>query len=108
MGSRGRPRSRPWKGPQAPVYLRDLTERQFQVVELVARGLASKEIAQELGISPHTVKNHITLISEKLGLDPNRDLRVQMAKLFWMDLVLAERIRAWVEVVERGVPWERG
>jgi len=45
-----------------------LTDREMQVLRLVARGLANREIAKELFISENTVKNHIRNILEKLHL----------------------------------------
>ncbi len=44
-----------------------LTEREAQVLELLAQGLANKQIAVELGISEHTVKFHISSIYTKLN-----------------------------------------
>jgi two-component system NarL family response regulator len=45
-----------------------LTQRERQVLELVARGDANKEIARHLTISENTVKNHLRNILEKLLL----------------------------------------
>jgi DNA-binding NarL/FixJ family response regulator len=44
-----------------------LTERENQVLQLLAYGLANKQIALRLGISEHTVKFHISSIYNKLG-----------------------------------------
>lgn len=44
-----------------------LTVRQQEIVRLAACGASNKEIAQALGITPHTVKNHMAHIFEKLG-----------------------------------------
>lgn len=44
-----------------------LTERENQVLQLLARGLANKQIAVSLGISEHTVKFHVSSIYTKLG-----------------------------------------
>jgi DNA-binding NarL/FixJ family response regulator len=45
----------------------DLTGRETEVLSLLARGLANKQIAAELGISEHTVKFHVSSIYGKLG-----------------------------------------
>ncbi|MEW6085467.1 MAG: response regulator transcription factor [Chloroflexota bacterium] len=45
-----------------------LTERELEVLGLLARGLANKQIAVELGISEHTVKFHVSSIYNKLAV----------------------------------------
>ena len=45
-----------------------LTDRENQVLQLLARGLANKQIAAVLGISEHTVKFHVSSIYTKLGV----------------------------------------
>jgi two-component system NarL family response regulator len=45
-----------------------LTDRELEVLRLVARGMANKEIAHDLFISENTVKNHVRNILEKLQL----------------------------------------
>lgn len=47
----------------------NLTEREFEVLEAVARGERSKEIAEHLGISERTVKTYLASIYNKLGVD---------------------------------------
>jgi DNA-binding NarL/FixJ family response regulator len=45
-----------------------LTEREKEVVDLIAEGLSNKEIAERLHIATHTVKSHVHNILEKLAL----------------------------------------
>ena len=54
---------------QAPAPTAELTARETEVLQLVARGRSNKEIAAELTISENTVKNHLKNILEKLHLE---------------------------------------
>ena len=45
-----------------------LTEREIEVLQLTAQGLANKQIALELGISEHTIKFHLSSLYAKLGV----------------------------------------
>ncbi|MBV8809665.1 MAG: response regulator transcription factor [Acidobacteriaceae bacterium] len=55
--------------PTAEAHTRtDLTPREHQVMELVEQGFKNREIAQELGIRPGTVKIHLKHIFEKTGV----------------------------------------
>jgi DNA-binding NarL/FixJ family response regulator len=44
-----------------------LTARELEVLELMAKGLANREIAEALGISSHTAKFHVAQILDKTG-----------------------------------------
>jgi DNA-binding NarL/FixJ family response regulator len=55
-----------------------LSEREIQIIELVAAGLTNHEIAQQLEISKRTVDNHISNILTKTGTD-NRVALVRWA-----------------------------
>jgi DNA-binding CsgD family transcriptional regulator len=56
-----------------------LTEREQEVLALLAEGLANKEIARRLDVSPNTVKTHVARVYEKLGA-ARRTQAVQKAR----------------------------
>jgi len=58
--------SRPVKGTSGTL-VEPLTERELEVLGLVAAGLGNKEVAARLEISEHTVKYHVASIMGKLG-----------------------------------------
>ena len=53
--------------PEERVKALGLSDREAQMAVLIARGLANKEIAVELGISPATVRTHIYNLYQKAG-----------------------------------------
>ncbi|GII93618.1 response regulator [Sinosporangium siamense] len=59
------PRTKPGKAPPA---LAALTEREHEILTLIARGRSNAEIAAGLQVSPSTVKNHVTKMFAKLGV----------------------------------------
>jgi DNA-binding NarL/FixJ family response regulator len=54
-------------GREEEFPIEPLTERENQILQLLARGMANKQIAAALGISEHTVKFHVSSIYTKLG-----------------------------------------
>lgn len=72
-----RPNAHP-PGHDQPGGLGGLTERELQILELVARGLQNKVIAAALQLSEHTVKIHLHNIITKLGTSN----RTQAAAIF--------------------------
>ena len=55
------------------------SRRQLRVIELVTQGLKNKEIAKELRISEHVVRNHLGKIYDKIGVSN----RVELALWYW-------------------------
>lgn len=54
------------RAPKPEDPLAHLTEREHQILELVAKGYSNKEVASELFLSEKTVKHHMTNILQKL------------------------------------------
>ena len=54
--------------PARPKELGELTEREREILRLIATGLSNAEIGRDLYISETTVKTHVTHILQKLGL----------------------------------------
>jgi DNA-binding NarL/FixJ family response regulator len=63
--------------PPAPADdsdLDQLTAREREVLQLIARGYMYKEIAHRLGISPKTVEAHVSAVLRKLQLSSRHEL----------------------------------
>jgi len=51
-----------------------ITDRQREVVELIAAGLSNDEVGERLGISPRTAKAHCDVLRQKLGVSRRRHI----------------------------------
>lgn len=61
-------------------HLEDLTEREREVINLVAQGCSNQDIAKELVISEKTVKTHVSNILSKLQLEDRTQLAIYAIK----------------------------
>lgn len=64
-----------------PKGMQELTEREYEIACMVLQGETNREIAQQLYVSEGTVKNHITKILNKLGMENRKQLMVYMTKV---------------------------
>jgi DNA-binding NarL/FixJ family response regulator len=65
----------------APRSPDTLTERETDVLRLLAKGLANKEIARELAIGDKTVKSHVSSILSKLGVQSRTQAALHAARI---------------------------
>jgi two-component system NarL family response regulator len=68
-----------------------LTEREMDVLKLVARGLTNRDIADDLFISENTVKNHVRNILDKLHLHSRMEAVLYAVKEHMLELDDGER-----------------
>ena len=74
---------------RAPEGSEALTERETEVLRLLARGRANKEIARDLGIGEATVKTHVKHVLAKLGVQSRTQAALHAVRV---GLVAAERV----------------
>ncbi|HWQ14210.1 MAG TPA: response regulator transcription factor [Roseiflexaceae bacterium] len=72
--------------PQSSALAESLTERELEVLQLLARGRQNKEIAGELSISERTVKFHVSAILAKLGVGNRTEAVSKAAQLGLVEL----------------------
>lgn len=75
---------RSYSEPGAPFH--PLSDREMEVLACVVRGMSNKEIATLLGISHQTVKNHVTAILRKFGVEDRTQAVVYALKRGWVTL----------------------
>ena len=65
----------------APSELAGLTEREREILELIAEGLTNRQIGERLYLAEKTVKNYVSSLLAKLGLERRTQAAVLAAKL---------------------------
>ncbi|OGO75008.1 MAG: hypothetical protein A3K41_12330 [Chloroflexi bacterium RIFOXYD12_FULL_57_15] len=75
---------RSYSEPGNPFH--PLSDREMEVLRCVVRGMSNKEIANLLEISHQTVKNHVTSILRKFGVDDRTQAVIYSLKRGWVTL----------------------
>ena len=73
------------QGPQEPDELRGLTDQERRILVLVAEGLTNREIAGRMFLAEKTVKNYVSSVLAKLGLERRTQAAVLASKLLRRD-----------------------
>jgi DNA-binding NarL/FixJ family response regulator len=73
------------RGQDQPDELKGLTEQERRILLLVADGLTNKEIAAKMFLSEKTVKNYVSSVLAKLGLERRTQAAVLASKLLGKD-----------------------
>jgi DNA-binding CsgD family transcriptional regulator len=76
---RGEPRATGFTPNERAQASLGITEREREVLQLLADGRSNKEIASRLGLSPNTVKTHVARLFEKLRV-ARRTQAIQLAR----------------------------
>ncbi|HEX6077960.1 MAG TPA: response regulator transcription factor [Micromonosporaceae bacterium] len=73
------------RGPDQPAELAALTEQERRILELIAEGLTNRQIAGRMFLAEKTVKNYVSSLLSKLGLERRTQAAVLAARLFAPD-----------------------
>src|SRR4051795_6049208 len=69
------------RGPDQPDELRNLTDQERKILLLVAEGLTNREIAERMFLAEKTIKNYVSSLLAKLGLERRTQAAVLAARL---------------------------
>ena len=89
--------ARLWAGQRAASQhntVEQLTQREREILEMIAKGLRTREIADRLCISTRTVEGHVNSILSKLGVSSRLEAVLYALSHHWISL---EEVREWGE-----------
>ncbi len=69
------------RGPEEPRELRNLTDQERRILEHIAKGLTNREIAEQMFLAEKTVKNYVSSLLAKLGLERRTQAAVLATRL---------------------------
>ena len=80
-----------------------LSERELEILRLVATGASNKEIASRLFLSPNTVKVHLRNIFAKIGVQSRTEATMYAVRQGWVDVPADARAQPVAEELETAV-----
>jgi DNA-binding CsgD family transcriptional regulator len=80
-----------------------LSDRELEILRLVATGASNKEIASQLFLSPNTVKVHLRNIFAKIGVQSRTEATMYAVRQGWVDVPADARAQPMAEELETAV-----
>jgi DNA-binding CsgD family transcriptional regulator len=77
-----------------------LTEREQEITQLLSRGASTAEMAERLFLSPHTVRDHLKAIFEKVGVSSRGEVVAKLFAEHYAPVHLAPENAEWVNDTE--------
>jgi DNA-binding NarL/FixJ family response regulator len=68
-------------GSSAYAMLQDLTEQETRVLELIGEGMSNRQIAEHMFLAEKTVKNYVSSVLAKLGMERRSQAAAFIARL---------------------------
>jgi DNA-binding NarL/FixJ family response regulator len=68
-------------GPEKAPELANLTDQELKLLELVAEGLTNRQIGERMFLAEKTVKNYVSTMLQKLGLERRTQAAVLASRL---------------------------
>jgi DNA-binding NarL/FixJ family response regulator len=69
------------RGPKEDERLRDLTDQEHKILDLLADGMTNRQIAEEMFLAEKTVKNYVSNLLSKMGMSRRTEAAVYAARL---------------------------
>jgi two-component system response regulator DevR len=69
------------KGPEEDERLARLTDREREILDLIAEGMTNRQIGERLFLAEKTVKNYVSNLLSKLGMERRTEAAVFSARL---------------------------
>jgi DNA-binding NarL/FixJ family response regulator len=69
------------KGIHVSTDIQLMSDRQYEVITLLALGMTDETVARRLDVSPRTVQRHVSQVMEQLGVRSRLELGIRLTKM---------------------------